>query len=427
MKNKSNFTDQTNRPRVVITGMSAITPVGNTVVDTWEQLLAGHSGAARITVLDPSPYDCQIGCELKGFDPKKFIPRKKIRHMALPTQLAVISVGQAIEDASLDLEKEDRDCIGVIIGTAGGSSVAETERATKTLMQGDSHRLSPFQILKFWPNMPSYFVAETYKLRGNNLTICTACASGTQAIGEAARIIMRGEAEVMLTGGTEAMVSETVFAGFNAMRALASNFNDDPKRAMRPFDANREGFIAGIGCAFLVLERMEHAVARGARIYAELLGSGVSSDAYHMIAPDPEGGGAALAIRRALDESRIRPEAVDYINAHGTSTPLGDVSETNAIKAVFGERAYHIPISSTKSMVGHLMGAAGAVEAVACVMTLVEGKIHPTINYETPDPDCDLDYVPNQSREASVDIAISNSFGLGGQNACLVLGRVNHL
>lgn len=274
--------------------------------------------------------------------------------------------------------------------------------------------------------MPSYFVAETYKLRGNNLTICTACASGTQAIGEAARIIMRGEAEVMLTGGTEAMVSETVFAGFNAMRALASNFNDDPKRAMRPFDANREGFIAGIGCAFLVLERMEHAVARGARIYAELLGSGVSSDAYHMIAPDPEGGGAALAIRRALDESRIRPEAVDYINAHGTSTPLGDVSETNAIKAVFGERAYHIPISSTKSMVGHLMGAAGAVEAVACVMTLVEGKIHPTINYETPDPDCDLDYVPNQSREASVDIAISNSFGLGGQNACLVLGRVNH-
>jgi len=343
--------------------------------------------------------------------------------MAFATQLAVIAAGQAIEDAALDLEQVDRDRIGVIVGTAGGSAVEETERAARRLWLESSRRLSPFQILRFWPNMPAYFISETYSLRGHSLTVCTACASATQAIGEAGRVIRRGEAEVMITGGTESMISETVLAGFTAMRALATSFNDDPKRAMRPFAADREGFIPAHGCAMLVLERLEHAVARGARIYAEVLGSGVSNDAYHMIVSDPTGNGAALAIRRALADAGVETEAIDYINAHATSTPVGDLAETKAIKAVFGERAYEIPISSTKSMVGHMMGATGAVEAVACVMTLNEGTIHPTINYEVPDPECDLDYVPNEAREARVNIVLSNSFGLGGQNACLVLGR----
>jgi 3-oxoacyl-[acyl-carrier-protein] synthase II len=410
--------------RVVITGMSAITPVGNTVAETWQSLIAGRSGAVRITLMDASRYACQIAAELKGFDAERFIPRKKTRHMAFATQLAVIAAGQAIEDAALDLEQMDRDRIGVIIGTAGGSTVEETEQAAKKLWNENSRRLSPFQILRFWPNMPAYFISETYNLRGNNLTVCTACAAATQAIGEAAKVVRRGEAEVMITGGTESMISETVLAGFTAMRALATSYNDDPTRAMRPFTADREGFIPAHGSAILVLERLEHAMARGARIYAEVLGSGVSNDAYHMIASDPTGSGAALAIRRALADAGVGTEDVDYINAHAASTPLGDLAETNAIKAAFGERAYEIPISSTKSMIGHMMGATGAVEAIACVMTLNEGIIHPTINYETPDPECDLDCVPNEAREARVNVALSNSFGLGGQNACLVLGRV---
>jgi 3-oxoacyl-[acyl-carrier-protein] synthase II len=414
---------QTNRHRVVITGMSAITPVGHTVAEMWKNLVAGLSGVARTTLMDVSRYSCQVAAELKGFDPERFIPRKKLRHMAFATQLAVIAAGQAIEDAALDLEQMDRDTIGVVIGTAGGSSVEETERAAEQLWNESSRRLSPFQILRIWPNMPAYFVSETYNLRGYNLTTCTACAAATQAIGEAAKVIRRGEAEVMITGGTESMIAETVLAGFTAMRALATSFNDDPKRAMRPFDANREGFVPAHGSAIFVLERLDHALARGARIYAEVLGSGASNDAFHMIASDPTGSGAALAISRALADAGLEAEAVDYINAHGTSTPVGDLAETNAIKAVFGKRAYEVPISSTKSMVGHMMGATGAVEAVVCVMTLNEGIIHPTINYETPDPDCDLDYVPNEARQAEVKVAISNSFGLGGQNAVLVLGR----
>ncbi len=270
--------------------------------------------------------------------------------------------------------------------------------------------------------MASYFVAEKYQVRGHNGTICTACAAATQAIGEAAEVIRRGAAEVMITGGTESMVSQTMLAGFVAMRALSTSFNDEPERAMRPFDANREGFVGSQGSAMFILESLAHAQARGARIYAEVLGFGTSNDGFHMIAPDPEGSGAALAIRRALTNADVEPEAVDYINAHAASTPLGDLAETKAIKAVYGKHAYEIPISSTKSMIGHLMGATGAVEAMACVLSIQEGIIHPTINYETPDPECDLDYVPNEARQAEVKIAVSNSFGLGGQNAVLVLG-----
>ena len=410
--------------QVMITGMSAITPVGNTLMDTWESLVAGRSGAGPITVLDASKYPCQIGAELKRFDPQEYIPRKKARHLAFASQLAVIAAGQAIEHASLDLEQVDRDEIGVMIGTSGGNVIEETETASKQLNQGNSHRLSPFQILRLWPNMPAYFVAEAYKLRGYSSTVCTACASSTQAIGEAARMIRRGEASDILAGGSDSMVSETALAGFSAMRALSTKYNQEPQRAMRPFDADRDGFIAAMGSAFLVLESREHAEARGAQILAEVIGAGVSNDAFHMIAPDPEGVGAALAMRRAMDEAGLDPQAVDYINAHAASTPLGDAAETNAIKRVFGDRAYRIPISSSKSMLGHMMGATGAVEAIACVMSILTGIVHPTINYETPDPECDLDYVPDQAREVDVKIAMSNSFGLGGQNAVLILGAV---
>ena len=410
--------------RVVITGMGAITPVGHTLTETWGALKAGRSGVARITLFDAAPWACQIAGELKGFDPHQFIPRKKARHMAAASQIAVIASGQALEDADLNLEQEDRDRIGVLIGTAGGSSIEEAERAFEQLMEKGPGRLSPFQVIRLWPNMASYFVAEKYQVRGHNSTVCTACASATQAIGEATEVIRRGEAEVMITGGTESLSSQAMLAGFIAMRALAVNYNDEPERAMRPFDANREGFVGAQGSAMLVLESLAHAQARGARIYAEVLGFGASNDAFHMIAPDPEGSGAALAIRRALTDAGVEPDAVGYINAHAASTPLGDLAETKAIKAVYGKRAYEIPVSSTKSMIGHMMGATGAVEAMACVMTLNEGIIHPTINYETPDPECDLDCVPNEARRAEVEVAASNSFGLGGQNAVLVFGAV---
>ncbi|MGD9101653.1 MAG: beta-ketoacyl-ACP synthase II [Anaerolineae bacterium] len=418
----NNATNRTPHQRVVITGMGAVTPVGNTVTETWEALKAGRSGIARITLLDATPWACQVGGELKDFDPRQFIPRKKMRYMTFSSQIAVVAAGQALEDAALDLEGQDRDRIGVLIGTAGGSCIEETELATKRLAQRGAGRLSPFQIVRLWPNMASYFVAEAHQIRGYSGTVSTACASATQAIGEAAEVIRRGEAEVMLTGGTESTVSETLMAGFTAMRALSTSFNDEPERAMRPFDAKRDGFVPAQGSAMLVLESLARAQARGARVYAEVLGHGVSNDAFHMIVPQPEGAGAALAVRAALTSSEVGIEEVDYINAHGTATPLGDAAETQVVKAVFGERAYEIPISSTKSMIGHMMGATGAVEAVACVMSIQEGIIHPTINQENPDPDCDLDYVPNEARQARVRIAVSQSFGLGGQNAALVLG-----
>ncbi len=409
--------------RVVITGLGAITPVGHTVAETWQALVAGRSGAARTTLLDVSDWSCQIAGEVKGFDPSRFIHRKKLRHMSTSSQLAVVAAEQALQDSGLDLEKQDLDQVGVLIGTAGGSTVEETERASIELSEKESGRLSPFQVVRLWPNMTAYFVAHAFGLRGHNGTICTACAAATQALGEAMEAIRRGVAQVMVSGGAESMVSQAVLAGFCSMRALPSSYNDAPEKAMRPFDAQREGFIPAQGSAMLVLESLAHAQSRGARIYAELLGYGASNDAYHMIAPDPAGQGAALAVRRALDSAGVGIEEIDYINAHGSSTPLGDSAETTVIKEVFGERAYDIPISSTKSMIGHMMGATGAVEAVACVMSIQEGILHPTINYENPDPECDLDYVPNQAREVQVNATLSNSFGLGGQNACLVIGR----
>jgi 3-oxoacyl-[acyl-carrier-protein] synthase II len=412
------------RNRVVVTGIGAITPVGNTIEESWQAFKNGQSGVVRITLIDLSRYPTQIGGEIKNFNPEDFLPRKKLRHMTFSTQVAVISTEQAIADAGLDLDLEDREKIGVIIGTSGASTVDESEKATRQLLSEDSRKLSPFQVLRFWPNMPSFFIAEMYNLQGYNSTVCTACAAGTQAIGDAATLIKSGAAEIMIAGASEFMVAETVMAGFSAMRALSTSYTDEPEKAMRPFDANREGFVPAIGGAIMILESLDHARARNARIYGEVLGYGVSSDAFHMIVPDPEGKGAALAIHRALEDARVSFEDVDYINAHGTATILGDLSETKAIKSVFGSHAYNVPISSTKSMIGHMMGATGAVEAAVCLMTMRDGIIHPTINLETPDPECDLDYVPNIAREANVEVALSNSFGLGGQNACLVLSRM---
>ena len=432
MKDKSNLkrksearsTNPHGQKRAVVTGIGAITPVGNTMEESWQAFKEGQSGVIRITLIDMSSYATKVGGEIKNFDPSEFLPRKKLRHMTFATQVAVIAAEQAITDANLDLDQEDREKIGVIIGTSAASTVDESEKATRQLLAEDARKLSPFQVLRFWPNMQSFWIAEINDLKGYNSTVCTACAAGTQAIGDAAMLIKTGAAEVMVAGASEFMVAETVMAGFSAMRALSTSYTDEPEKAMKPFDKNREGFVPAIGGAVMILESLEHAKARDANIYGEVLGSGVSSDAYHMIVPDPEGKGAALAISRALEDARVSVEDIDYINAHGTATPLGDLAETKAIKSVFGNHAYNVPISSTKSMIGHMMGATGAVEAAVCLMSIRDGLIHPTINLETPDPECDLDYVPNVAREAKVEIALSNSFGLGGQNACLVLGRI---
>lgn len=410
--------------RVVITGMGAITPVGHNVREAWASLTAGESGVVRYGVFDPAPWACQIGGELRGFDPSSHIPVKRARYMALASQIAVVAAKEAFDDAGVNLEAGDLSRMGVLLGTAGGSTIEETELAALRLDEKNRNKLPPDQIIRMWPNMPAFFVADTYRLGGYNGTICTACAAAAQAIGEAAEVIRRGTADVMIAGGTETLVSKVVLAGFLGMRALATSYNDDPARAMRPFDADREGFVSGQGCAMLVLEDYRHAEERGAPIYAEVLGFGVSNDIYHMIAPDPDGRGAALALGRAVEAAGVELDEVDYINAHGTSTPLGDLSETRAIKTVFGEQAYNIPISSTKSMTGHLMGAGGALEAVVCAKSIQEGVIHPTINYETPDPECDLDYVPNEARDHQVRVAVSNSFGLGGQNTVLVFGAI---
>lgn len=412
------------KTKVVITGMGAVTPVGNTAKDTWESLKAGRSGIVPITVIDASQWSCHIGGEIKGFDPEQFLARSKIRHMPFTSQLAVIAAMEAIEDANLDLEGMNRDRVGVVLGTAGGSTVEETETALMKMIDTGKTRTSPVQAVRLWPNMVSYFVAESFDLHGYTSTICTACASSTQAIGEAAEVIRRGSADIVLSGGSDSVISVVGFSGFDAMRAFPQNYNDNPEKGSRPFDARREGFVPAQGSGILILESLEHAEQRGAQILAEVKGFGVSNDAFHVIAPEPSGRASALAMEQAILSSGISKDEVDYINAHATGTPLGDVAETNAIKTVFGERAYQIPISSTKSMVGHMMGAAGAAEAIACVNSIQEGIIHPTINYEFPDPECDLDYVPNEARKAEVRIAISNSFGLGGQNAVLVLGAV---
>jgi 3-oxoacyl-[acyl-carrier-protein] synthase II len=411
--------------RVVITGMGTLTPLGNSVEETWQGLVAGRSGIRKFESFDARNGHCLVGGELVEFDPEHYLPRKQLRRMAFTSQLGVIASLEAVEDAQLDLEDVDRDRVGVVIGTAGGLTIQETEEATVETMSSKSSRVSPFMVTRVWPNMVTYLIAEHYQVRGHTSTVCTACASATQAIGEAAEVVRNGLVDIMITGGTESCLSRLTYTGFDAMMLFPRSFNDEPHRASRPFDADREGFVPAQGAGIFILETLEHARARGAHVYAEILGYGISNDAYNMVAPDPTGTGAALAMQRALDNSSIRAEDIDYINAHGTATLLGDVAETNAVKIAFDKRAYEIPISATKSMIGHMLGATGAIEAIACVKSIETGMIHPTINLDTPDPECDLDYVPNQARNHHIEVAMSNSMGIGGQNASLLIGKVN--
>jgi beta-ketoacyl-acyl-carrier-protein synthase II len=401
--------------------MGAITPLGLSVEETWQGLVDGRSGVSLITQFDASESPSRIAGEIKGFDPREYIDRKEARRMARCSQVSVAVAQAALADAGLELPLTDEDRVGVLMGTAIGGF----EHCVNVV---DEHRgrgwgrVNPFNAIGMLLNMPSHHVSCYAGAKGPISTEVAACASGTQAVGEAADAIRLGAADAMICGGVEALIHFIPITSFCAMRALSTR-NDEPQKASRPFDAERDGFIYSEGCAILVLESLEHATRRGAHVRAEVLGHASSSDAYHVAQPHPEGKGAIRAMRRALEDGGLTPSDVDYINAHGTSTPINDAVETTAIKDLFGQRAYDVPISSTKSMIGHAMGGAGAIEAAVCIKTIEEGIIHPTINLENPDPECDLDYVPGEAREADVRVTLSNSFGLGGQNACLVLGR----
>ena len=403
--------------RVVITGLGIISPVGTGLEQFWTSLTGGVSGIRRITRFDPANFSTQIAGEVVDFDPTKYMDKKEARRMDRFTQFAVAASGMAIEDAGLDLDNADRDRIGVILGSGIGG-IETLENQAKVLAEKGPSRVSPIFVPMIISNMGAGQVAINYGLRGPNVTSVSACASSSNAIGDAFKMLQWGYADVMVTGGTEAPITPLAMAGFCTMKAMSGR-NEEPELASRPFDVDRDGFVAGEGSAILILESLEHALKRGARIYAEIVGYGSSCDAYHMVAPDPEGNGAVNSMKAALKDAGAAPEAVDYINAHATSTPLGDKAETLAIKKVFGEHAFKIAVSSTKSMTGHLLGAAGGLEAMACILAIQRGVLPPTINYEQPDPDCDLDFVPNVARKAAVRFALSNSFGFGGHNATL--------
>jgi 3-oxoacyl-[acyl-carrier-protein] synthase II len=410
------------RARVVVTGMGAITPLGLTVEETWRGLVEGRSGIARITQFDPSSYPVQIMGEVKGFDPAEYVDPKEAKRMSRFSQFAVAGAKMAVEDAALVINESNAEDVGVVLGTGIGGGLIEAEAAHLTLLNKGVRRVQPLFIPNMMPNAAAHHIGFSLGIKGYTSTVIAACASGTQGIGEGTRAIRDGSAKIVVAGGTESTVCELALAGICAMRAVSTR-NDEPEKASRPFDAERDGFVCSEGCGILVLEELEHALARGARIRAEVMGYGVTSDAYHVSAPDPEGKGSALAMRRAIADAGLEPEDMQYINAHATATLIGDPAEVVAIKSVMGSRAYEIPVNATKSMVGHLLGAAGAVEAIATIKTIEEGILHPTINRETPDPQCDLDCVAEGARKAKVDVALSNSFGFGGQNACLVLGR----
>jgi len=405
--------------RVVITGMGAITPVGNDVETFWANLKNGVSGIRRIEAFDTSAYDCRIAGEVRDFDPKLFFKNPKdVRRTDRFAQLSLAAANMALKDSGIDLERTQRDRCGVIVSSGiGGLSTLENQH-TVLLTKGPA-RNSPFTIPMLISNMASGLISMEYGLEGPNLCIVTACATSNNAIGESWRIIKFGDADLFLAGGSEASVVHIGLAGFGAMRALSTR-NDEPERASRPFDRDRDGFVMSEGAGVVIVEELEHAKARGAKIYCELSGYGLSADAYHMTAPPPDGGGAARAMQLALKHAGISPEEVDYINAHATSTGLGDISETHAIKTVFGDYAKKVPISSTKSMTGHLLGGAGAVELAACALAIRDSVIPPTINLDNPDPECDLDYTPMTAREKKVRVAVTNSFGFGGHNATLV-------
>lgn len=405
--------------RVVITGMGVITPVGNDLETFWSSLKNGVSGIHRITAIDPELYDCQIGGEVQNFDPKPFFNNPKdVRRTDRYTQLAMAAAKMSMKDSGIDLEKTNRDRFGVIVSSGIGGLRTLEDQHTILLTKGPS-RSSPFTIPMLISNMASGIISMEFGLRGPNLCIVTACATSTNAIGESWRIIKFGDADIFLAGGSEASMVSIGIAGFSAMKALSTR-NDEPERASRPFDRDRDGFVMSEGAGVLVVEELEHAKKRGAKIYCELVGYGLSADAYHMTAPPEDGSGAARAMELALQHAKIDIHDVDHINAHATSTGLGDIAETRAIKKTFGEHAYKVPISATKSMTGHLLGGAGAVEMAACALSIRDGIIPPTINLDNPDEQCDLDYVPHKARETKVRVAVNNSFGFGGHNATLV-------
>lgn len=408
--------------RVVVTGLGAVASLGHNVGDLWSSLLAGRSGVKRVSLFDPSPYASQIGAEVTDWDAAQFIDPKEARRNDRYTHFGLVAAKQAFVDAGLDMAREDADRVGVMIGSGiGGMYTYESQ--LKVLAERGPRKVSPFTIPALIGNICSGLFAIEIGARGPNFGVVSACATGTHALGEAAHAIRRGDVEVMIAGGSEAAITPFAYASFCAMKAMSTR-NDDPSRASRPFDLQRDGFVMGEGAGVLVLESLEHARARGARIYCELAGYAATCDAYHITQPDPEGKGLSMAMRRALASAGAAPENIDYINAHGTSTPYNDKFETLAIKRIFGDHARRVPISSTKSMTGHLLGAAGGLESVISVKTIQTGSVAPTINLQESDPDCDLDYVPNQARSAKVRTVLSNNLGFGGQNASIVFRAI---
>jgi len=403
--------------RVVVTGLGTVSPVGNTADEFWSALVQGRSGVGPITKFDTAGYPTRIAGEVRNFDPLNFVDKKDARRLDPYLQFAVAASALAVQDAVLDTGKVDGSRFGVLIGSGIGGITTLLE-SHRNLLEKGPDRVSPFFIPMLIVNMAAGLVSIRFGAKGPNSAVVTACATGNHAIGDSFKIIQRGDADVMIAGGSEAIIIPLTIAGFCSMKAMSTR-NDEPTKAMRPFDATRDGFVCGEGAGIVILEVLEHALARDARIYAEIVGYGMTGDAHHMTAPDPEGNGAAGAMTLAVRDAGLDPSAVGYINAHGTSTPYNDKFETLAIKRVFGEHARRLAVSSTKSMTGHLLGAAGGVEAIATVLALHHGVLPPTINYETPDPDCDLDYIPNQARKQNVEVALSNAFGFGGTNATL--------
>ncbi len=413
------------RPRVVITGLGAVTALGP-VKALWDSLKAGRSGIRRIETIPVEHVPIKIAGEVRDFDPTQYIDRKEARRMGRASHFAVAASHMAIEDAGLSIQdiENEGERVGVVIGSSLGAHEM-AEQSTFKYKTSGFLKPNPLSLINALPNMPAHYVSRFLRALGPLSAPSTACASGTQSIGEASDVIKAGRADVIIAGGVEAVLQDYALAGFDAMNALASEYNDNPEAASRPFDANRSGFVFSEGCGIVILESLAHALKRGARIYAEVLGHASSSDAYHVAALDPDAGGAMRSMRWALEDAHINPESIQYVNAHGTSTKSNDAMETLAIKRIFGEHAYNLAVSSTKSMIGHALAGSGAIEAIACALSLFEQVLHPTINYETPDPECDLDYVPNTARDAKgLRYILSNSFGLGGQNASIVLGAL---
>jgi 3-oxoacyl-[acyl-carrier-protein] synthase II len=413
------------QPRVVITGVGAVTALGS-VKTLWDSLKAGRSGIRRIETIPIDHVPVQIGGEVRDFDPTEYIDRKEARRMGRASHFAVAAAKMAVDDAGLTAEKieEEGERVGVVIGSSLGAHEM-AEQSTFKYKTSGYVKPNPLSLINSLPNMPAHYVSRFLRALGPLNAPSTACAAGTQSIGEASELIRHGRSDMVITGGVEAVLQDYAIAGFDAMQALANEYNDNPAAASRPFDANRSGFVFSEGCGIVIIESLAHAIKRGAKIYAEILGHASSSDAYHIAALDPEGRGAIRSMRWALEDAHLNPEDIQYINAHGTSTKANDAMETLAIKHVFGEQAYNIAVSSTKSMIGHALAGSGAIEVIACAMSLIDQVIHPTINYESPDPECDLDYVPNEARDMKgLKYILSNSFGLGGQNASIVLGGI---